>query len=324
MIIGDDVSYMKVSVIVPTFRRDWELRRALCSLAEQTFSEFEIIIIDDNGDAVWRNKTLEILSEIRHNYAHIELNYIQNPESLGSALARNVGVQIAKGKYITFLDDDDEYLPEKIARQYAFMEQNNLDYSITDLDLYHENGKLFERRMRSYLHNPKQKSLLECHFKYHMTGTDTIMMKKTYFEEIGGFPPMDVGDEFYLIREAIMHNGAFGYLEGCDVKAYVHTGEAGGLSSGEGKICGEKKLYEYKKQFFSELSARSVRYIRMRHYAVLSFAGLRMRNYRYFMGYGFLSMISAPLQCVGMLWHMYRDNCAQRTEDGQEITAVNV
>ena len=69
------------------------------------------------------------------------------------------------------------------------------------------------------------------------------MFKKEYLTKIGGFPPINVGDEFYLMHRAINGGGAFGYLPGCQVKAYVQTGE-GGLSSGDGKIKGENALYE--------------------------------------------------------------------------------
>ncbi len=310
---------MEISVIVPTFRRDWELRRALLSLVIQNFSDFEIIVIDDNRENTWRNKVTEIIREIRRDYPQLALQHVQNPKSMGSALSRNIGADAANGRYLTFLDDDDEYLPEKLARQYAFMEQNCLDYSITDLYLYYENGKLSERRTRTYLRKAKPEHLLECHFKYHMTGTDTIMMKRSYFEKIGGFPPVDLGDEFFLMERAIEQNGAFGYLEGCDVKAYVHTGQAGGLSSGEGKISGEKRLYAYKKKYFSKLSAKSIRYIKMRHYAVLSFAGLRMHNYGYFFGYGIMSAVSAPVQCLGLCWGLYRER-QTRKRSGEKNT----
>ena len=110
-------------------------------------------------------------------------------------------------------------------------------------------------------------------------------------EKIGRFPAIDIGDEFYLMQRAIEHKGTFGYLEGCDVSAYVHTG-VGGLSSGEGKIAGENKVYEHKKKYFHLLDSESVRYIKMRHYAVLCFAGLCMRNYKYFIKYGIMGAVS--------------------------------
>lgn len=291
---------MKVSVILPTYHREWELKRALQSLSGQDFSGFEAIVVDDNNDVDWTHKVKKIVSDVQQENPAFSVRCIHNRSRCGSAESRNVGVQEAKGEYITFLDDDDEYLLGKIKRQYTFMVDNNLDYSITDLDLYLENGRLLECRRRSYIEKTDRISLQAYHFMYHLTGTDTIMMKKAYFEKIGGFPLIDLGDEFYLMHRAIENDGAFGYLEGCDVRAYVHTG-AGGLSSGEGKIAGENQLYEYKKKYLHLLSAKNVRYVKMRHYAVLCFAGLRMRNMGYFLKYGFLGFVSAPVQCINML-----------------------
>lgn len=291
---------MKVSVIVPTYRREWELKRALCSLSGQEFSDFEIIVVDDNCESDWNKRIQFLISDFWAQYPFIKICYVMNSVRKGSAQSRNEGARKASGEYITFLDDDDEYLAGKIRRQYDFMKDNQLDYSITDLDLYYDNGKLSERRRRSDIQSVDKKSLLEYHLLYHLTGTDTIMMTKAYFEKIGGFPPIDVGDEFYLISRAIENDGKFGYLPACDVRAYVHTGE-GGLSSGEGKIAGERQLYQYKKKYFEELSAKRVRYVKMRHYAVLAFAGFRMKNYWCFFLNGMFSFLSAPLQCVKLL-----------------------
>ena len=104
-----------------------------------------------------------------------------------------------------------------------------------------------------------------------------MMFRRDYILSIGGFPPINVGDEFYLMQRAIEKGGIFGYLPECDVKAYVHMGEVG-LSGGQGKIEGENALYEHKKQYFDRLQPNTVKYIKARHHAVLAYAYLRMRN----------------------------------------------
>lgn len=287
-----------VSVIVATYKREKELKEALLSLCVQDFTDFEIVLVDDNGQEEWNNKVNEIVNSVQSEYPDVKLQYIVNSPNQGSAKTRNIGIEKANGEYVTFLDDDDIYLPSKITNQVTFMQENNLDYSITDLDLFNQEEKLVDKRTRSYIKETSTEALRVYHLKYHITGTDTMMFKKAYLDKIGGFAPIDVGDEFYLMQRAIEGNGKFGYLPKCDVKAYIHTGENEGVSSGQGKINGENALFEYKKTFFDKLDKKDVRYIKMRHNAVLAFANVRMKKYFMFLILGIKSFLCSPIQCV--------------------------
>ena len=288
-----------ISVVVATYRRADSLAKALASLAEQTYSNFEIVVVDDNGDTKWNEKVREVIAEFQSKYPEQKLHYVVNETNQGSANARNIGIQYCEGEYISFLDDDDIYLPKKLETQINGMLSCGADYSFTDLNLYSEKDKLIDRRIRNYIKKYDQKSLLEYHLKYHMTGTDTVMFKKTYLLTIGCFDPINVGDEFYLMQKAILGGGRLYYQPECYVKAYVHTG-VGGMSSGQGKIDGENQIYQFKKRFFAQVSAKTRRYIRMRHYAVLAFAGLRMRRYAFGAVNGVQSFCCAPIACIKM------------------------
>ena len=264
-----------VSIIVATYRREDVLWNALSSLSSQSYSNIEVVLVDDNDDLQWNTRVRDVVERFGEKYPSVRFQYIVNHPNRGSAETRNIGISVANGDYITFLDDDDIYLPDKVKQQVAFMEQKQLDYSITDLYLYNENGKLVDKRTRGYLTTANEHKLFECHMKYHITGTDAMMFRKDYIVKIGGFPPIDVGDEFHLMQRAIEHEGKFGYLPVCDIMAYVHTRE-GGLSSGQGKINGENALYDHKKKYFCGLTRKTVKYIKTRHYAVLAYAYLRM------------------------------------------------
>lgn len=286
-----------VSVIIATYRQEKSLYNAVSSACAQTYTNIEIVIVDDNADTEWNEK---VAYTIRDFLDDKRVVYIKNNKNEGSAETRNIGIKAAKGEYITFLDDDDIYLPEKIENQLRYMEKNNADYSITDLMLYKENGKLEEIRKRSFITDTDKKSLLKYHLKYHLTGTDTMMFKKTYLQKINYFDKIDVGDEFYLMLKAVKMDGIFTYVPLCDVKAYVHVGESG-LSSGKSKICGENNLYEFKKEYFKSLDTGTVRYIKMRHHAVLAFAYLRMRNWGKTAVEGAKAIFCAPLQCIKLI-----------------------
>jgi glycosyltransferase involved in cell wall biosynthesis len=101
-----------VSVIIPTLHRPILLVRALESVFRQTVRELEVIVVVDGPDPD-TVATLQIIGDSR-------LRIIENAQSLTAAGARNVGMEHAKGKWIAFLDDDDEWLPEKLAKQLAY------------------------------------------------------------------------------------------------------------------------------------------------------------------------------------------------------------
>jgi len=289
-----------VSIVVATYRRENDLKNALESLAVQTYPNIEIVLVDDNGCDEWNSKVAAIVEGFTNNHPDVVLNYIINSPNQGSAKTRNIGIAASNGDYITFLDDDDVYLPDKVKSQLEFMEDGGYDYSITDLTLYNEEGKEIDKRVRSYIKDTTVSSLKMYHLKYHMTGTDTMMFKKDYLTQIGGFAPIDVGDEFYLMQRAIEGGGKFGYLHRCEIKAYVHTGD-GGLSSGDGKIKGENALYSYKKTFFNQIDAKTKRYIRMRHYAVIAFAEIRRKRIIPFIINSFKSFFCAPISFFKMI-----------------------
>lgn len=106
-----------VSVIVPAFRRPERLPRALASVRSQTYRGWEAIVVDDNGrgtpDQVRTARCMEA-------YAGDErITYLVLDEHRGASAARNVGIRHGRGELLAFLDDDDEWLPDKLTVQVA-------------------------------------------------------------------------------------------------------------------------------------------------------------------------------------------------------------
>jgi len=106
----------RVSVVIPTWERARSLGRALDSVLSQTNADFEVIVIDDGstGDAAQRAAMERADPRVR---------YLKLPVNRGVSAARNAGVAAAIGTYVAFLDDDDEWLPEKLQHQLAVMER---------------------------------------------------------------------------------------------------------------------------------------------------------------------------------------------------------
>ena len=100
-----------ISVIIPTTRRPELLMRSLGSVLTQTLTNLEVIIVVDGPNP----ETFARLAEITDG----RLRVIQNQTPLGSAEAKNVGVAKARGEWLAFLDDDDQWVPHKLERQFA-------------------------------------------------------------------------------------------------------------------------------------------------------------------------------------------------------------
>jgi glycosyltransferase involved in cell wall biosynthesis len=101
-----------VSVIIPTYNRAGLVRQALASVKAQTYRDFEIVVVDDGGT----DGTYEALA------ADQELRVQRHPRRRGVAAARNTGVAAARGEWLAFLDSDDLWLPDKLARQILLLE----------------------------------------------------------------------------------------------------------------------------------------------------------------------------------------------------------
>jgi len=270
------ISGKRVSVIVPTYKREIKyLTRAIDSIKKQTYINTEIVIVDDNPpDSDYRQNVMHFMRKYSEDPNVI---YIMNPKNIGGSLARNNGINAATGEYITFLDDDDEYLPRKVEKQLEFMRLNDCEMSFTDLKLVNENKVIVDYREYSSLKNSNNETLLKYHIMRHLTGTPTFMYKVESLKEVGGFEDAKMGQEFYLMLKSIEKKLKICYLNDCDVIAYRH-GE-GGISQGRNKIDGENTLYSFKKKYFHIFSVREKMFIRFRHYAVLVIAYKRNNNY---------------------------------------------
>lgn len=289
-----------VSVIIPTYKRDVKmLSRALFSVFNQTYQNVEAVVVDDNaGDDLkgFRKNNRVFFDTLDETYKK-HLKVVLNKTNLGGALGRNEGIKNASGDYITFLDDDDLFLPSKIEHQISYMTINGLNCSFTDLSIYDENDRLIERRNRSDLKDFSFNSLIKYHLTKGITSTETFMMSKDLLNSIGGFDDKKMGQEFYLMYKVLHYdNLKIGYFPSDDIKAYRTKQEA--ISNGPNKIPGEKELYKFRKSNFSYLNRAERRYVRCRHRAVLAFAYSRRKRYIASIWYLAFAFITDPILSI--------------------------
>lgn len=127
-----------VSVIMPSYNTAEFIKESINSVLNQTYQNFEIIIVDDCST----DNTDEVVAEIKDE----RIKYIKNQKNSGAAVSRNRALREAKGKWIAFLDSDDVWLPEKLEKQISFMKENDYRFTYTDYRIVW-NGKDMEPKI---------------------------------------------------------------------------------------------------------------------------------------------------------------------------------
>lgn len=171
------------SVIITTYNREFLLQRAINSLINQTEKDWEAIIVDDGSEDNTNQKATEIcILDKRFTYIY--------QKNQGTGVARNVGISLASGKFITFLDSDDEYSQEHLANRKMILTENQ------NIDLLHGGAEIIGDPYVPDINNPQDK----IHLSKCVIG-GTFFIKSEKIREIAGFPVTRFGDDtmFYQI-----------------------------------------------------------------------------------------------------------------------------
>lgn len=122
-----------VSVIMPSYNTGKYIGKSIESVINQTYSNWELIIVDDCSD----DDTEEVVSVFKDE----RIKYFKNAFNSGAAISRNRALREAKGRWIAFLDSDDIWKPTKLEKQLEFMQCNNYFFSYTNYEELDESGK---------------------------------------------------------------------------------------------------------------------------------------------------------------------------------------
>lgn len=130
-----------VSVIVPAYNAEKYISECVSSVLNQTYSDWEMIIIDDGST----DNTIDIIKEFENEDQRISL--YKMTQNGGVARARRKALEMANGQYIAFLDSDDMWKSQKLEKQLRFMKYNNLAFSMTSYEILSKgktNKKIFK------------------------------------------------------------------------------------------------------------------------------------------------------------------------------------
>lgn len=163
-----------VSVIIPTYNRDWIVREAIESVLAQNFSDYELIIVDDGSD----DRTPDILAAYKK-----QIRVLRQPNR-GVSAARNHGIAEAAGRLIAFLDSDDLWLPGKLSTQVKFFEKNSDAMISQTQEIWIRNGRRVNPKKR---HHKFSGMIFERSLALCLVSPSAVMIQRSLFDTVGVF-----------------------------------------------------------------------------------------------------------------------------------------
>lgn len=202
----------KISVIIPVYNVEKYLRECLDSVISQTLAEIEIVCVNDGS----RDGSRDILSEYEKKDARI---VVVDKENGGLSSARNCGLDVAKGKYVYFLDSDDLLnSQEALSELYQKAEENNLDQLFFDAEVFFENDKVKEQNI-NYVDYYKRKK-----------NYPSIRSGKELFCELQGNWDYKVSVCLQLFRKKFLQDNGLFFCENMLHEDEIFTLECSALS----------------------------------------------------------------------------------------------
>jgi glycosyltransferase involved in cell wall biosynthesis len=200
-----------VSVVIPAFNRAGTIRAAIESVLRQTWTDFELVVVDDGST----DGTLEAAAEVREPRVRL----VANPRNTGAAGARNAGVAQARGTWVAFQDSDDEWLPLKLEKQMARLSAHPdfVGAYCGLLTVGRLDPRPGERTHLRYVPNPAMRQtegdILAPLLERNMISTQTLVVRRDLFLELGGFDETTTPIEDWDFVLRLAHRGPIAFVD---------------------------------------------------------------------------------------------------------------
>lgn len=219
-------SGQKVSVIIPTYNRAASIAASIQSILDQTWQNYEIIVVDDGSTDNTR--------QVVENFADDRIRYIYLEQNSGPSRARNEGIRQAKYEFIAFLDSDDEWLPQKLEKQMQVMlnapETVGLVYC--RVRTRKEDGDEIVSPSFALKKEQLEGKLLMNLVGGNVIDTTTILIRRQCLEQTGGFDEELRCLEDWELVLRIAEKWGFGFVDEILVDAYISEGGVSSNSKG--------------------------------------------------------------------------------------------
>lgn len=204
----------KVSIVIPTYNRADFLPKAIQSVLNQTYRNWEIIIIDDGST--------DNTEGIVKSYKEARIRYILHKSNLGLSAARNTGIKNSRGEYIAFLDSDDEWFPEKISCQMNIFQKEDSKCGVVCTGGYRikDNQIISIKSVPINIDSFNEKFLFK-----NITWTSSVLVKKECFKKAGLFDENLESCEDWDMWIRIAKYYKFIFLEMPLTKYVIHSGQ---------------------------------------------------------------------------------------------------
>ena len=211
-----------ITVVIPTYNRHVLLQRAVRSVLAQEHEDFELVVVDDASPDV----TQDVVESIRDS----RVRYLRREKNGSAGAARNTGVKAARGEWICFLDDDDEYLPDYLRRMNMAFEQAapEIGFGWCGVRTVRDEKNGEEETVGETAWTPSYASREEAHraiLRSRRIGTNAgFVVRKSVFQHLGGFDELlpKAEDTEYLIRLSKSYD--FVAVPDILVKVHLHEG----------------------------------------------------------------------------------------------------
>lgn len=178
-----------VTIIIPTYNRKSYLERAIESVLGQDYRQFRIIVVDDGST----DSTADLIRSIGDPK---RVDYVKFSHSGFPGKVRNAGAAVATGKYLAFLDSDDLWKPEKLARQVVFFREHPDIRICHTREIWQRGQKIvFQAGQR----HKRSGDIFPDALKKCIIGPSTVMMRRELFQEFGGFrEDLEIAEDYEL------------------------------------------------------------------------------------------------------------------------------
>lgn len=261
----------KVTCVIPSYKRCDTVTRAIDSVLAQTYKNIEVCLVDDN---VPGDEYSQRLQEALKKYdGDSRVRYITQEKHINGAVARNVGIKAANGEFIGFLDDDDEWLPEKIEKQMAIIQANPSLDAVTALWILCENGKEIRRCAPYTADNLQFKVFLREVAVY----TSTLLIRKTSIEKFGGFDAKLLRHQDLQFLVDALKEAKFEVLPEHLVR--LHADSEINRPNVEKLIAAKKAFFNSVNDEFQKYTREDKKRIKNAHYYEVAFQAVKSRQY---------------------------------------------